>query len=268
MKIWYQSSSGYRYEPVWDEYGKTLEDQCRKVVRADTEVHITGIPVMVRDVENWKVLQYYQNVQAINNMRVAQEQGYDAYVIGCTLDVGLAEGKSMLDIPIVGISEASYHMAMTMGRMFAIVTSSPGLWESYGEQMPRYGVSSRYIPGPYSVDASEEEIALALTRPGPLIDKFKAAARRAIADGASVIVPAPAFLATLAHRADLHEIDGALVLDTVSVAVKQAEMLVDLRKAGVAPSRRIGVYCQPTRTHMDESMRRLNDVFKIRAGSE
>jgi len=114
MKIWYQSSSGYRYEPVWDEYGRTLEDQCRNVLRPDTQVHVTGIPVMVRDVENWKVLQYYQNVQAINNMRVAQQQGYDAYVVGCTLDVGLAEGKSMLDIPIVGISEASYHMAMTM----------------------------------------------------------------------------------------------------------------------------------------------------------
>jgi len=263
MKIWYQSSSGYRYEPVWDEYGRTLEDQCRNVLRPDTQVHVTGIPVMVRDVENWKVLQYYQNVQAINNMRVAQQQGYDAYVVGCTLDVGLAEGKSMLDIPIVGISEASYHMAMTMGRMFAIVTSSPGLWESYGEQMPRYGVASRYVPGPYSVDASEEEIALALTRPGPLIDKFKAAARRAVADGASVIVPAPAFLATLAHRAALTEVDGALVLDTVSVAVKQAEMLVDLRKAGVAPSRRIGVYCQPNPALLTESLGRLDGVFKI-----
>ena len=263
MKIWYQSSSGYRHEPVWDEYGRTLEEQCRKVLRPDTEVHVTGIPVMVRDVENWKVLQYYQNVQAINNMRVAQQEGFDAYVVGCTLDVGLAEGKSMLDIPIVGISEASYHMAMTMGRMFAIVTSSPGLWESYGEQMPRYGVGSRYLPGPYSIDASEEEIALALTRPGPLIDKFTAAARRAVADGASVIVPAPAFLATLAHRASLTEVDGALVLDTVSVAVKQAEMLVDLRKAGVAPSRRIGVYCQPDRRLLTESFERLESVFRI-----
>ena len=263
MKIWYQSSSAYRFEPVWDEYGRTLEEQCRKVVRPDTGIHVTGIPVMVRDVENWKVLQYYQNVQSINNMRKAQEEGYDAFVIGCTLDVGLGEGKSMLDIPVVGISETSYHMAMTMGRMFAIVTSSQGLWEAYGEQVDRYGVGSRYLPGPYSVQASEEEIALALTRPGPLIDKFKAAARQAIAAGASVIVPAPAFLATLAHRAELTAVDGALVLDTVSVAVKTAEMLVDLRRAGVGPSRRIGVYCQPDASLMTESLRRLDPVFEL-----
>ena len=96
-----------------------------------------------------------------------------------------------------------------------------------------------------------------------MIEKFKAAARRAVADGASVIVPAPAFLATLAHRAALTQVDGALVLDTVSVAVKQAEMLVDLRKAGVAPSRRIGVYCQPNPALLTESLGRLDGVFKI-----
>ena len=123
MKIWYQSSSSYGFEPVWDEYGKTLEEQCRAVVRPGTEVHVEGIPVMLRDVENWKALQYYQNVQSMKNMVRAQEEGYDAFVIGCTLDVALAEGKSMLDIPVVGISEAAYHMAMTMGRLFAVVTS-------------------------------------------------------------------------------------------------------------------------------------------------
>jgi len=36
---------------------------------------VTGIPVMVRDVENWKALQYYQNVQVLNNMQRAQQEG-------------------------------------------------------------------------------------------------------------------------------------------------------------------------------------------------
>ena len=54
MKIWYQSSSSYGYEPVFEEYGKTLEEQCNKIVRPDTEVHVEGIEVMVRDIENQK----------------------------------------------------------------------------------------------------------------------------------------------------------------------------------------------------------------------
>src|SRR5689334_19859007 len=133
MKIWYQSASGYGFEPVWDDYGKTIEAQCAKVVRPDTEVHLTGIPVMVRDIENWRPLQYYQNAQIMNNMHRAQAEGFDAFVIGCTLDPCLGEGKSMLDIPVVGISETSYRMAMTMGRMFAVVTSSSAFVEVFAE---------------------------------------------------------------------------------------------------------------------------------------
>lgn len=202
---------------MWDEYGRTLAAQCRNVLHADTDVYVTGIPVMLRDVENWRSLQYYHNAQTLKNMQRAEREGYDAFVIGCTLDVGLAEGKSMLDIPVVGISEAAYRMAMTMGRLFAVVTSSPAFSEVYGEQVEPYGVANRYLRGPYIVPASEEEIATALTKPQAL-----------------------------------------------SVAVKTAEMLVDLRKAGVAPSRRIGVYCKPNKEFEKQAYARMEKVFSIR----
>ena len=89
------------------------------------------------------------------------------------------------------------------------------------------------------------------------------AARRAIADGASVIVPGPAFYATLAHRAGLTQVDGALVLDTVATAVKTAEMLAGLRRAGVQPSRRIGVYCKPDPAFEAQALARMRDVFRL-----
>ncbi|MDO9403994.1 MAG: aspartate/glutamate racemase family protein [Polaromonas sp.] len=263
MKIWYQSASAYGFEPVWDRYGQTLIEQCRTVLHPDTELHVAGIPVMVRDVENWRSLQYYQNVQVMKNMQRAEAEGYDAFVIGCTLEVALAEGKSMLDIPVVGISETSYRMAMTIGRLFAIVTSSTAFTEVYGEQVERYGVAGRYLRGPYIVPASEDELATALTNPGPVMEKFTLAARRAIADGASAIVPGPAFFSTLAHRAGLQSIDGAPVIDTISLAVKTGEMLAGLRKTGLAPSRRIGVYCKPDAALKSESYARLSQVFSI-----
>ncbi len=263
MKIWYQSASSYRYEPVFDEYGKTIEKQCKRVLRPDTEIYVTGIPMMIRDVENWKSFQYYQKIESLNNMWRAQKEGYDAFVIGCTLDVGLEEGKSMLDIPVVGISETNYHLAMTMGRLFAIVTSSPALWEAYGEEIERYGLSSRYLPGPYIVRASEDEIATALKSPQPLLKRFKDTAGKAVGDGASVIIPSPGFLATLAYRTKLTKVQDALVLDTVSVAVKTAEMLVDLRKIGIEPSRRIGVYAQPDKKSAREAFDKLQKIFKI-----
>jgi Asp/Glu/hydantoin racemase len=263
MKIWYQSASAYRFEPVWDEYGQTLETQCRKVANPGVEVYVTGIPVMVRDVENWRHLQYFQNVQTIQNMKIAQEKGFDAFVIGCTLDVGLFEGRAMLDIPVIGISESAYHLAMQLGRKFAVVTSSSAFPEVYAEQVTRYGVSSRYIDRPYIVQASEEEIAKSLMNPDDMIAKFKMQAQRAIDDGASVIIPAPAFLSALATRAQLSEFNGAIILDTVSIALKQAEMMVALAKTGVRPSRQIGVFCQPEARFEQVSMQRLSSVFQI-----
>jgi Asp/Glu/hydantoin racemase len=263
MKIWYQSASAYRYEPVWDEYGKTLEQQCQKIASAGVEIYVTGIPVMVRDVENWRHLQYFQNIQTIKNMMLAQEQGFDAFVIGCTLDVGLYEGRAMLDIPVIGISESAYHLAMQLGRKFAVVTSSSAFPEVYAEQVTRYGVASRYIDRPYIVNASEEEIAKALIDPKEMISRFKEQAQRAIDDGASVIIPAPAFLSALATKAQLTELSGAIVLDTVSIAIKQAEMMAHLAKINIHPSRRIGVFCQPEAPFAHSSMERLSSVFNI-----
>jgi len=263
MKIWYQSASSYGYEPVFEDYGKTLEKQCQEIVRPGTEVHVEGIEVMVRDIENLKSLQYYQKIQTLNNMFRAEKEGYDAIVMGCTLDVGLDEGKSMLDIPVVGISEASYHLAMMMGHLFAVVTSSSAFFNVFKEQVDRYGLSSKYLQGPYIYPASEEEIAIALKDPQPLMDKFIAVAEKAVADGASVIIPNPAFIATLVHRAGLTKIQDALVLDTISVAVKTAEMLVDLKKIGIEPSRQIGVYAKPDEEFQKDTFERLGNVFKI-----
>jgi Asp/Glu/hydantoin racemase len=263
MKIWYQSTSTYRYEPVFEEYGKTLEEQCRKIVRSDTEVHVEGFEVMIRDIENQKSLQYYQNIQMLNNMLRAEREGYDAFVIGCTLDVCLEEGRSMVDIPVVGITEAAYHIAMMMGHLFAVVTSSSAFFEVFKRLADRYGVASRYLQGPYIYAASEDEIAISLKDPQPLMEKYIKVAEKAVADGASVIIPAPAFITTLAYRSGWTKIKDALVLDTISVAVKTAEMLVDLKKIGIEPSRCIGVYAMPDKKSRGDVFEKLNGVFKI-----
>ncbi len=263
MKIWYQSASSYGYEPVWEAYGKTLEKKCRSIVGPDDTVHVAGIPVMVRDVENWKYIQYFQNVQILRNMRKAQEQGFDAFVIGCTLDVGLQEGRSMLEMPVIGINEASYHAAMMLGRKYTFVTSSMAFVHVYEELIERYGVGTRYLASRYIASATEEEIALALEEPRALIDKFTMVARQAIADGASVIIPAPAFYSALMHHAGITQIDGAVVLDTIAVAVQTAKMMIGLQRAGISVARLSGVYAKPDQQSEQQMLSRLTGEFYV-----
>jgi allantoin racemase len=263
MKLWYQSASSYRYEPAFDEYGRTLEEQCQRIVRPDTDVHVEGIEVMARDIVEQKSFQYYQKIQILNNMLRAEKEGYDAFVIGCTLDDAMEEGRSMLDIPVVGIAETGFHMAMMLGHLFAVVTNTMAFFYVFMEMTERYGVRSKYLPGPYICQATGEEIAMALKGPQLLMKKFEAAAEKAVDEGASVILPNPTYLATLAYKSGLTKIKDAVVLDTVSVAVKTAELLVDLKKIGIEPSRRIGVYAKPGKELRKETFKRFKKVFKI-----
>ena len=263
MRLWYQSASSYRYEETWELYGKTLEEQCKRAARPDTEVYVTGLPVMMREIDRFKSVTYFHKVQMLNNMLRAEKEGYDVFVIGCTTDTGLEEGREMLNIPVVGISQTSYCLAGMLGELFAVVSISAHFCEKYRQQIVRYGLESKHLRGNYYFPATEEEVALALKDPKPVMDKFKAVAHRAIEDGASIIVPNPAFLATAAYRTGLTELDDVLVMDTISTAVKTGEMLADLKKVGVGVSRKLNVYGHPGKELLQKTFEKYRPVFKI-----
>ncbi|OPY85948.1 MAG: hypothetical protein A4E71_01837 [Smithella sp. PtaU1.Bin162] len=263
MKIWYQSATTYRYESKFDEYGKTLEEICRKAARPDTEVHVEGIPVIAKDVEKYNFLQYYEKAEFLNNMIRAEKEGYDAFAIGCDLEPGLEEGKAMLSIPVVGISEASYHLAMMLGDLFTVVTCSAAFFKIFKRQAGKYGLTDKYLPGPYFYKSSEGELSTALENPGPVIDKYKEVAQKAVADGASVIILNPAFIAALAYKTGWTKEQDAVILNPITAVVKTAEMMVDLKNLGFEPSRQIGVYARMEKEKRDEAIKRFEKVFKI-----
>lgn len=263
MRLWYQSASSYRYEAAFDLYGRTLEEQCRRAARPDTEIHVTGLPVMMREIDRFRSVTYYHKAQMLNHMLRAEREGYDVFAIGCTTDTGLEEGREMLEIPVVGISQTAYGLAVVLGELFAIVSISAHFCEKYRQQVVRYGFTDKHLRGNYFFPATEEEVALALRDPGPIMEKFTVAARQAIADGASVIVPNPAFLATAAYRTGLTAIDGVPVLDTITALVKTAEMFADFKRLGIEVSRKLGVYGHPGPELLKEAFEAYRPVFKI-----
>lgn len=263
MKIWYQSATTYRYDTRFDEYSKTLEEICQKVTRPDTAVHVEGIPVISKDVEKYNFLQFYEKAEFINNMIRAEKEGYDAFVIGCDLEPGLEEGKSMLSIPVVGISEASYHLAMMLGDLFTVVTSSSAFSKIFKRQVAKYGLADKYLPGPYFYKSSEGEMSNSLDNPGPVIDKYREVAKKAVADGASVIILNPAFIAALAYKIGWTREEDAVILNPITALVKTAEMMVDLKKGGIEPSRQIGVYANMGKKERNESIKQFEKVFTV-----
>ena len=265
MKIWYQTLTSYRYDPLWEDYGKIMEEQCKRAARPDTEVYVTGVPVMVPEVDQFKSLMLYNYAgQGLNNMLKAEKEGYDAIVIGCSYDVGMDEGREMLNIPVVAITHASLHVASMLGELYAIVTCTPYLYEQYRQLIIRYGLQQKFLPGNYIYNVTEPEIAKAMKNPEPLAKKFMTMVEKAVADGASVIIPTPVLVSqTLYKTGWKNYVNGALVLDPVAVAIKTAEFLVDMQKIGMGVSRKLRVYGSPGKELLKKALEKYTPAFKI-----
>jgi allantoin racemase len=77
----------------------------------------------------------------------------------------------------------------------------------------------------------------AFDKAGPIIDKFRIAARRMIAAGAAAIVPGEIPLNVLLASEGIGEVDGVPLIDSLGVTLKQAEAMVDARVSTGQPRR-------------------------------
>src|SRR4029453_7844217 len=83
--------------------------------------------------------------QAIRSGIQAQAEGYDAFVIGHFQEPGLVECRSALDIPVIGLGEATMLYACMLGRAFGLVTINPVFIPWHRDQFLRLGLGQRAV---------------------------------------------------------------------------------------------------------------------------
>ena len=179
--------------------------------------------------------------QVIRNASEAEGQGYDAFVIGNFQEPGLNECKGALGIPVIGLGEAAMLHALTLGRKVGLITINPIFIPWHEDQISRYGLNQRVV-GVRAMNTTVEDYMLAFEddqayetvrnqfheQAGPLLDL-----------GVEVIIPAGGLPMLLFSKEQDFTIDGATVLNGITVAAKAAEMAVELRKLdGTTVSRR------------------------------
>lgn len=74
---------------------------------------------------------------------MAQPGLYDAAVIACFDDTGLWELKQRSPVPVLGIGEAAFHMALLSGQRFSVVTTLAVSVPVIEQNIDRYGFSAR-----------------------------------------------------------------------------------------------------------------------------
>jgi allantoin racemase len=258
MKIWYQS--GLSFER-FRSYEKYLGEHVMAVTAGrGVDVHINGTVKGGTGVE-FRFTEYFFAREMIENAIRAEEQGFDAYVVGTTNDAGLFPSREVLNIPVIGITEASMHVACLMGRNFALITPNEKMIPHFEELTDRYGLKDRLagiqhmefnIPelGRVFEDAALQQKQLA---------QFTAGARKVIEAGAEVIVPIGGIAGLFLARSGLRNVDGVPVIDTVAVAVKMAEMMVGLNQiTGTFVSRRLSFARPP-----EDVLRRVSEDYGV-----
>ena len=154
----------------------------------------------------------------------ANVAGHDAVVVAAFGDPGLAALREVLQVPVTGMTEASLACACQLGSRFSIVSISPRMRGWYLDTVHAYHLSGRLASFRSLNEPLKDVVTVQEEQGERLIELANRCVRE---DGADVIVLAGAPLAGLART--IKHLLPAPVVDGVSSAIQQAEMLARLR---------------------------------------
>ena len=236
MRIFWQS---FVDASVNAPYMARLSEYLNNIAAPGTTVQVEGISPPDR--EFGRLAELRCAVQAIDNGIAAEESGFDAFVMGHFQDPGLYELRSTLDIPVVGTGEATLLAASQLGRRLGLVTLDPVFEVWHYDQAERYGLGDRVVhvtglgckPEDFAAAFAGDQAAHAR-----MIEDFLACALPLVERGADVVIPAGVLPGLLIGRERGLKVGHAPVVNCAAVALKSAEMWVQLRQLnGTEPSR-------------------------------
>jgi Asp/Glu/hydantoin racemase len=170
----------------------------------------------------------------------AERDGYAVFFMNHFQDVGLYEARASVNIPVLGLGEATLLHACTMGRKLGLLAINPAFIPTHTEQVHRYGLQQR-IAGLRAIDATIGDYMEAFASPEKktkLQSIFEREARRLIDGGADVIVPTGGIPMILFGSESGANVDGAPIVNGVTIVIKAAEMAVKLRRLGISVASR------------------------------
>jgi allantoin racemase len=180
-------------------------------------------------------------VQSVAGIIRAERDGYDAVLVGHFQDSCLYAARTAVDIPVVGLGEASLHQACMLGGRIGLVTIDPVYVPWHHEQIRRYGLENRVV-AVRAVRITPDQAVAAFDDPGAyhsIRDEFVAQAERMVAEsGVDVVMSAGGLFALLSADDHALSVPGALYVNSTYVGVCQAEAAVKIaRQHGVPVSR-------------------------------
>jgi len=217
--------------PMTDQIRAALET----IKRPDTDLTVTCPDRGPETIES-AYDEAYAIPPILELVKKANQDGYDAVILACFSDPGLDAAKEISDIPVIGIEEATLHMAAMLGAKFSIMTPRKQRIPSKVEHVHLRGLS-HFLASVRSLDLTVAETE---ADPAKTKQRLIEVSQRAVEeDGAEVIVMGCAGMAGYAR--EIEETLNIKVLDPSAVALKTTEAIVDL---GLSHSK-VGLFARP-----------------------
>jgi allantoin racemase len=163
---------------------------------------------------------------AVLDIYAREGKGADAAIIACFGDPGLFALRELAPVPVVGMAEASCHLASTLGRKFSIVTGGHRWGPMLEEFVAAIGLTTN-LASVRTVDALGADIA---AKPEAALESLVSACRKAVhEDSAEVVVLGGLGLAGLAGR--IGDEVPVPVIDNVVASVRVGEAAATLGAA-------------------------------------
>lgn len=262
MKIWHQSLTSI--EKVVP-YRDAVMNHIRRVARPGVEVVLHGMSEDTYPTNypgHFITYSYLQNLhreQFVRAALMAESAGYDAMFIGTIPDVGLLDARTLVDIPVVGYGQASFHMASMLGDRIGVVNFLAPLADELRQNAERYGLGGKLGPI-VQTDVGFDDVLAGFQDPEKVIASFKKAADIAISEGADVIVPGEGPMNVFLATHGISRIGDVPVVDSFAAGIKMCESLTDLRRnSGVYMTRRGYYNAKPPA----EAVARLRELYGL-----
>lgn len=214
-----------------------IAEELASIKRPDAEVDVVNLPEGPEVIES-----AYDESRAVPEMlklvQRAPERGYDAVVIACFSDPGLDAARELVDIPVVGIQQASMYLAAMLGSAFGVLTTLERRVPARRRYAEALGLGGKLAATPV-LDLPVAETVGSLER---MKEMALVRAREALDQGAEVLILGCAGLGD--WSGELQRLLGVPVISPNAAGLKVAELLADLKLShsklrGFQPPRRV-----------------------------
>lgn len=258
LRIWHQSFTDLDAFPL---YRETLREHGRRVMEGEAEVVVHGLRpgtypagIAPMDVNSIGGLRMLNEQQVCEAALAAEAAGYDALALGCFFDPALHQARSLVNIPVVSLTESCMLTACSLGRRFAVISLTDFQKMLTEDLAASYGLAGRMA----GVVAMSPAVRLFdLEGSGAVVEsikeRFVASCRAALQLGAEVIIPGDGVLNEFLVRHRMLSVNGAVVLDSLGVLFHHAAFFARARASGSLDVSRRLLYAKPTQPMLAHS---------------